>query len=245
MNAQYLTPPSSRLQRFNTTPAIIPTSTCPVYPSFPATTPSPGSPSSGGLTPRPSELATASTATDARANAATSASTWTINSVRALTVLILSVVVSTHTRVHNCTSSTEELTQDPHAGMFWTLEDYLDVVCGQYGYKLVGWPQHVTFANLSRIRGGVDRLSHLLRLWETGRMRFVPLTDDEHHLLRTDAERLAPAPVELCARSTSRSIRRDCGERRKPKRLPNGRVVDGPKTPVRVPESDEEDPIED
>ena len=124
--------------------------------------------------------------------------------------------------------------------MFWTFEEYVEIVVGEYHYKLVGWPRDTRFANLSDVRGGEMTMAYLLRLWKTKKMRFVALTDDEHRLLATDPEYFKPAPD--CAHSKRRTPRADTGKRRKARRNPKGTVLGGPKTPVEVPESDE-DPI--
>ncbi|KAI1781997.1 hypothetical protein LXA43DRAFT_958016 [Ganoderma leucocontextum] len=54
-----------------------------------------------------------------------------------------------------------EVTGDDEAGMYWTLEDYIESVVLQHGIKLVGWPPDIPFQNLSNIRGGVSTLTHL------------------------------------------------------------------------------------
>ena len=65
------------------------------------------------------------------------------------------------------------MTGDDEAGMYWTLEDYVESVVLQHGLKLVGWPPDIPFQNLSNIRGGVSALTHLELRWESGILRFV------------------------------------------------------------------------
>ena len=69
---------------------------------------------------------------------------------------------------------TGDLTGDPGAAMWWTVEDYTATVVVQYGFRLAGYPRDVPFGNLSDIGGGGARLAHLLRLWRTGALRFEP-----------------------------------------------------------------------
>ena len=126
--------------------------------------------------------------------------------------------------------------------MYWTLEEYLEIVVGEFRYKLVGWPAHILFANLSDIPGGERTLSYLLSLWKSGKMRFEPLADEELHLSGAALEaKLAPAPN--CAHSKRRTPRAHLGRRLRPRRGPGGHIRSGPKTPVEVPEL--EDDIED
>nr|VWO94857.1 Putative membrane protein MmpL [Ganoderma boninense] len=50
-----------------------------------------------------------------------------------------------------------ELTGNDEAGMYWTVEDYVESVVLQHGLKLVGWLPDIPFMNLSNIRGGYQR----------------------------------------------------------------------------------------
>ncbi|KAI0703136.1 hypothetical protein C8Q76DRAFT_801981 [Earliella scabrosa] len=68
--------------------------------------------------------------------------------------------------------SLRTLTRDARPAMYWTLEEYLEIVVGVYRYKLVGWPRRVRFANLSDIPGGQSILSYLLTRSKSARMRF-------------------------------------------------------------------------
>ncbi len=121
--------------------------------------------------------------------------------------------------------------------MFWTVEEYLEIVVGLFRYKLLGWPGSVKFANLSDIRGGQATLDRLSHLWRTGRMRFVKLTDEEYAQFRRCPFQFAPAPE--CAHAKPRKTRSHLGRRMRPRRTAHGNVLTGPKTPVEVP--DEED----
>ncbi len=134
------------------------------------------------------------------------------------------------------------LTDDPKAKMSWTLEEYLVNVVGGCNQKVDGWPEHITFQNLSDIKGkgGTAQITYLLHLWETGKMRFVQLTDDERKLYRADPTQFAPAPN--CAHSKARRTRPDLGTRRKARRDPRGTLLYGPpKSAVEIEDSDIED----
>lgn len=134
------------------------------------------------------------------------------------------------------------MTDDPHAKMSWTVDEYLVNVIGGCNYKLEGWPPHITFQNLSDIKGkgGTTQIAYLLHLWEKGKMRFVQLTDDERKLYRADPMQFAPAPD--CVHSTPRRTRPDLGTRRKARRSPKGTLLYGPpKSAAEIVESDVED----
>ena len=123
--------------------------------------------------------------------------------------------------------------------MFWTLEDYIKSVVLQHGYKLVGWPRDVPFMNLSDVHGGVSMLISLEHLWDSGDIKFVPITEDERIAASSDAKRLAPA--RHCAHRKRPGGREDIGRARyryktNPHNLPLRRPKKGPKTPKRVPD---------
>ncbi|KAM5530915.1 hypothetical protein V8D89_015405 [Ganoderma adspersum] len=131
-----------------------------------------------------------------------------------------------------------EVTGDDEAGMYWTLEDYVESVVLQHGLKLVGWPPHIPFQNLSNIRGGASELTHLKLRWESGILRFVPITEDERMAASLNAEHLAPAPK--YARRKCPGGREDIGRGRyRYKTNPYGLALrhpkTGPKTPKYVP----------
>ena len=131
------------------------------------------------------------------------------------------------------------LSGDQEAGMFWTLEDYIESVVLQHGFKLVGWPPHVPFENLSNVLGGATFLTHLQILWGAGDLKFVPITEDERIAASLDANHLAPAPN--CAHRKNRGGREDIGCARyryktNPYNRPLRRPKNGPKTLKRVPD---------
>ena len=131
-----------------------------------------------------------------------------------------------------------ELTGDDEAGMYWTLEDYIESVVLQHGLKLVGWPPDIPFQNLSNVRGGAPVLAHLQHRWDSGILRFVPIAEDERMAACLNAEHLAPAPK--CAHRKRPGGREDIGRGRyryktNPYNLPLRRPKTGPKTPKFVP----------
>ena len=130
------------------------------------------------------------------------------------------------------------MTGDDEAGMYWTLEDYVDSIVLRHGLKLVGWPPDIRFQNLSDIRGGATVLTYLQHRWDLGILKFVPITDDERLAASLNAEDLAPAPK--CAHRKRPGGREDIGRGRyryktnpycRPLRCPKT----GPKTPKYVP----------
>ena len=123
--------------------------------------------------------------------------------------------------------------------MFWTLEDYIESVVLQHGYKLVGWPRGVPFKNLSDVHGGMSMLTHLEHLWGSGDLKFVPITEGERLAASIDPNRLAPASN--CARRKRPGGREDIGRARyryktNPYNHPLRHPKNGPKTPKSVPE---------
>ncbi|KAI1783734.1 hypothetical protein LXA43DRAFT_902946 [Ganoderma leucocontextum] len=131
-----------------------------------------------------------------------------------------------------------EVTGDDEAGMYWTLEDYIESVVLQHGVKLIGWPPDIPFQNLSNIRGGAPVLTHLEHLWESGILKFVRITEDERLAASLNAKHLAPAPK--CAHRKCPGGREDIGRgryryRTNPYGLPLRHPKTGPKTPKYVP----------
>ena len=143
---------------------------------------------------------------------------------------------SENSTTYHCTAG--EVTGDDEAGMYWTLEDYIESVVLQHGLKLVGWPPDIPFQNLSNIRGGVSTLTHLEHLWESGILRFVRITEDERMAASLNAKHLAPAPK--CAQRKRPGGREDIGHGRyryktNPYNLALRHPKTGPKTPKYVP----------
>ncbi|KAM5531125.1 hypothetical protein V8D89_013083 [Ganoderma adspersum] len=131
-----------------------------------------------------------------------------------------------------------EVTGDDEAGMYWTLEDYIESVVLQHGVKLVGWPPDIPFRNLSNIPGGVSVLTHLEHRWESGILKFVRITEDERRAASLHPELLAPAPK--YAKRKQPGSREDIGRGRyryktNPYNLALRHPKTGPKTPKYVP----------
>lgn len=126
----------------------------------------------------------------------------------------------------------ESLTGDPTAGMFWTLEEYHEVVICIYGYQLVGWPSHLKFSNLSVIEGGTRSLRLLRTLWEAGKLKFVKLSEPEQVLAPAHPEMFMPAP--RGAHLKKRVPHSNTGAVVRPRYQRNGALKTGPKTPVCV-----------
>ncbi|KAM5536333.1 hypothetical protein V8D89_010025 [Ganoderma adspersum] len=78
--------------------------------------------------------------------------------------------------------------------MRWTLWAYYKFVFLALRIKLVGWPHDVPFMNLSRITS-LARISRIVALWETGKMHFAPVSDDEHRAALDHPESCAPGPL--------------------------------------------------
>ena len=68
--------------------------------------------------------------------------------------------------------------------MKWTPRGYARQVVFRGELVLRGWPASdgIPFANLSKVKGGVSVMEYLLRLWETGRLRFERASEDEIEL---------------------------------------------------------------
>ncbi|KAM5531133.1 hypothetical protein V8D89_015203 [Ganoderma adspersum] len=108
-----------------------------------------------------------------------------------------------------------EVTGDDEAGMYWTLEDYID-----------------------NIPGGVSVLTHLEHRWESGILKFVRITEDERRAASLHPELLAPAPK--YAKRKQPGGREDIGRGRyryktNPYNLALRHPKTGPKTPKYVP----------
>ncbi len=117
--------------------------------------------------------------------------------------------------------------------MRWSVKAYCKFVFIKYHFRLVGWPLDIPFANLSDVTGS-ERILRLLALWESGALRFVPVSDEEVDAARRDPLTVAPAPLNFgLPRNWGRN---DIGKRRhRPKTNPENRayrhVRNGPKTP--------------
>ena len=65
--------------------------------------------------------------------------------------------------------------------MKWTPRGYARQIVFRGELVLRGWPvsDGIPFANLSKVKGGAPVMEYLLRLWETGRLRFEAASEDE------------------------------------------------------------------
>ena len=130
--------------------------------------------------------------------------------------------------------------------MWWTLEDYNNIVVCYYGYQLVGWLRGLRFCNLSVVKGGTATLRRLRQLWDSKEMRFEPLTENDRHLAAGHPELFAPARECAHARKST-APRAHTGTFIRPRRTRDGKLKLGPKTPKYIVEGreDPDDPIED
>ncbi|KAJ8457279.1 hypothetical protein ONZ51_g11631 [Trametes cubensis] len=72
-----------------------------------------------------------------------------------------------------------QLTGSPYACMYWKCGRYATLVVARYGYKLVGWPSHVPFCNLSDMRNGKKPLVSIRDAWIRGDLRFELATPED------------------------------------------------------------------
>ncbi|TBU51098.1 hypothetical protein BD310DRAFT_774055, partial [Dichomitus squalens] len=122
------------------------------------------------------------------------------------------------------------------AEMRWTLDAYLERVFYSLGFKLVGWPPDVPFANLSNFHG-LPLIKHIRSQWTSGVMHFAPVTDADRENARRD--RLSAAPGSLSHDVRTPSSRSDIKARRdrpktNPENLPYRHVRNGPKSAKEV-----------
>lgn len=75
--------------------------------------------------------------------------------------------------------------------MRWTVDGYHRMIYTEYGLALVGWPDDIPFADLSKPGvTGLLRISRLLEAWRTRTLRFVPVLLDK-------AARAAKDPMDV------------------------------------------------
>ncbi|KAI0631360.1 hypothetical protein C8Q77DRAFT_1226930 [Trametes polyzona] len=66
------------------------------------------------------------------------------------------------------------LTGDKDMFMRWTVEGYFNKIYVEYGLELVGWPEDIPFADLSKCgMTGLGRISRLFVLWQVEELRFI------------------------------------------------------------------------
>lgn len=128
--------------------------------------------------------------------------------------------------------------------MCYTIEGYAGTIVCTYGLKLVGWPEKVNFADLSRVRGGRRTLEHLLKLWNNDTLKFEPASELERLNAALDPTSVAPAKEYVHCKEYGG--RNDIGRARyRWKTNPDGlkplrRAKDGPKSDKWVVDSDDE-----
>ncbi|RDX39806.1 hypothetical protein OH76DRAFT_1490821 [Lentinus brumalis] len=89
------------------------------------------------------------------------------------------------------------------AKMQWTVMSFCEKVFLRFGIKLVGWPPHIPFQNLSDGPVTVDDIRELIGLCERdsarpsepAKLRFVAATPEELRAARSDATRACPGPL--------------------------------------------------
>ncbi|KAH9834964.1 uncharacterized protein C8Q71DRAFT_859302 [Rhodofomes roseus] len=128
-------------------------------------------------------------------------------------------------------------TGDPVARMRWNAEDFFTFVATKYGVRLEGWPQHLTFANLSRVPGGIRTMRQLCGRIQCGFMHFDRLSREERDVLTV--EKAAPGWYVPRPRRATRS---DYGKQRVLPWLrlsrPPRQIRMGPKSKPYVDDSD-------
>ncbi|KAI0323614.1 hypothetical protein GY45DRAFT_1264308, partial [Cubamyces sp. BRFM 1775] len=87
---------------------------------------------------------------------------------------------------------TEELTGIPGVHLWYTPVKYARLVVLKHKHKLVNWPAHIPFDDISRIKGGNRVLQTLLDLWKAGTLRFEPATRRDLRDARADPVRVHP-----------------------------------------------------
>ncbi len=68
--------------------------------------------------------------------------------------------------------------------MWWSKKRYACGVVYRGRQKLVGWPEHIPFANPSDIPGGQAVMTFLLDLWDAGILHLENATEDEVDLAK-------------------------------------------------------------
>ncbi|KAI0737256.1 hypothetical protein C8Q80DRAFT_1243572, partial [Daedaleopsis nitida] len=101
----------------------------------------------------------------------------------------------------------------PKMRMCWTVSTYVKTIFIKLGLELIGWPPSLPFTNPSNEElTGLARISLLLSLWETGKMCFVHVSDEDRRAAADDP--LSAAPNVRHRGLTEREERGDSGERR-------------------------------
>lgn len=121
--------------------------------------------------------------------------------------------------------------------MRWNAEDFHASIAVKYGVRLEGWPEHLIFANLSDVPGGISTMRDLLGRIQHGTLAFTELSEAERKTLTVGNAapgRFTPRPP--------RAERRDYGRQRVPpwlrKSRPPRKVCMGPKSDKYIEDSD-------
>ncbi|KAL7284865.1 hypothetical protein ACG7TL_002178 [Trametes sanguinea] len=162
---------------------------------------------------------------------------------------MLRVVITDGLGVTHRDRRTVEITGDARGRMRWTIEGFCRFVFLAYGVKLIGWPPHIKFANLSRDSISTRDIQELLDAWETGRMRWAKATAAEIVAARENPLNACPGRRFPDPRPRSGG-RNDVGKHRKrptvdSARFPPRYVRDGPKSQRYIDSDEEMEAIED
>ncbi|KAJ8488164.1 hypothetical protein ONZ51_g3725 [Trametes cubensis] len=94
-------------------------------------------------------------------------------------------------------STLEELTGIPGVHLWYSPGRYAKLVVLKLKLKLVGWPVHVPYEDISKIKGGNEVLETLLNLWKSRALRFEPATERDLWYAKVDPARVHPNPSAL------------------------------------------------
>ncbi|RDX47380.1 hypothetical protein OH76DRAFT_1311099, partial [Lentinus brumalis] len=76
--------------------------------------------------------------------------------------------------------------------MHWEEHGYVDKTVRGEGKMLEGWPGHIQFGELCRIRGGAAPFRELLKLWDSGILRWRDATPDDLRNAERDHRSVLP-----------------------------------------------------
>lgn len=88
--------------------------------------------------------------------------------------------------------------------MNWEEHAYFNSTVRGEGKMLDGWPGHIPFGELCRIRGGAKPFRELLALWNAGTLRWRDVTPEDLHNATLDRRSVLPStPVSPRPRDTT------------------------------------------
>ncbi|KAI0652801.1 hypothetical protein C8Q70DRAFT_885434, partial [Cubamyces menziesii] len=90
-----------------------------------------------------------------------------------------------------------ELTGVPGVHLWYSPKRYARLIVLKHKHKLVGWPAHVPYEDISKIKGGNEVLETLLDLWRTQTLRFERATERDLWYAKVDPARVHPNPTAL------------------------------------------------